>query len=465
MSHSTGFYPDIQVDDRGAGIVSQAGTTLLIETLRAVGLDQALRDGLRPWHKPLARHDPGKILLDQVLSLAIGGDCLADVDRLRDQPRTFGPVASDPTVSRLLTTLAAEKTAVLTALNTARARARAAAWAAAGPDAPTAAVSQADPLIIDIDATLITSHSENKEHAKPTYKRGFGFHPLTAFVDHGPGGTGEPVALLLRPGNAGANTAADHITVTRNALAQLPTGHRSGRKTLIRTDSAGGTHAYLEWLSKQSQSLSYSVGFGFTTTMAAALDDVDPDAWVPAYDSAGGARDGAWVTELTDHLDLASWPAGLRVIVRKERPHPGAQLRITDIDGLRYTAFATNQTSTDIASLEVRHRRRARCEDRIRTAKDTGLANLPLASFAANEIWTHLVMLACELTAWAQMLALSATAARTWEPKRLRARIFETAGKLVRTGRRIILHLAATAPETPLILTGLARLRKLTAPG
>lgn len=465
MSHSTGFFPNIQVDDRGTGMVSQAGATVLLETIRALGLDHALSQQLRPWRKPLARHDPGKIVLDQVVSLALGGDCLADIDRLRDQPGVFGQVASDPTVSRLITTLAAEKPAVLKALNTVRARARAAAWAAAGQDAPTASTSRDDPLIIDIDATLITSHSENKEAAKPTYKRGFGFHPLAAFVDHGPGGTGEPVALMLRAGNAGANTAADHISVTKKALAQLPRGHRSGPKTLIRTDSAGGTHAYLEWLTKHSQSLSYSVGFGFTTAMAAALDTVDPHAWVPAIDGDGNDRDGAWVVELTDHVDVSSWPAGLRVIVRKERPHPGAQLRITDIDGMRYTAFATNQISTDIAGLEVRHRHRARCEDRIRIAKDTGLANLPLASFAANEIWTHLVMLAAEVTAWAQMLALSGTPARTWEPKRLRARIFEIAGKLVATGRRLILHLAATAPETRLVLTGLTRLRKLTAPG
>ncbi|WP_236866832.1 IS1380 family transposase, partial [Brevibacterium daeguense] len=270
-------------------------------------------------------------------------------------------------------------------------------------DAPTASVSEADPLIIDIDATLITSHSENKEESKPTYKRGFGFHPLTAFADHGPGGTGEPLAMLLRPGNAGANTAADHITVARNALAQLPDGHRSGPTTLIRTDSAGGTHAFLDWLTGPSQSLSYSVGFGFTPAMATALTAVDPDAWAPAYNSDGDQRDGAWVTELSEHLDLSSWPAGMRVIIRKERPHPGAQLRITDIDGMRYTAFATNQNSADIPSLEVRHRRRARCEDRIRISKDTGLANLPLASLAANEIWTHLVMLAVELTAWTQM--------------------------------------------------------------
>ncbi|WP_344719497.1 IS1380 family transposase, partial [Brevibacterium daeguense] len=433
----------------------QAGAVVLLETIKAVGLDRALRDGLSPWRRPLAVHDPAKVVLDLAVALAAGGDCLADVDRLRDQPGVFGKVASDATVSRLIAALAADKTQALAVINQVRAEARAVAWTAAGTDAPTASVSEADPLIIDIDATLITSHSENKEESKPTYKRGFGFHPLTAFADHGPGGTGEPLAMLLRPGNAGANTAADHITVARNALAQLPDGHRSGPTTLIRTDSAGGTHAFLDWLTGPSQSLSYSVGFGFTPAMATALTAVDPDAWAPAYNSDGDQRDGAWVTELSEHLDLSSWPAGMRVIIRKERPHPGAQLRITDIDGMRYTAFATNQNSADIPSLEVRHRRRARCEDRIRISKDTGLANLPLASLAANEIWTHLVMLAVELTAWTQMLAFAGTPARTWEPKRLRARIFETAGKLITTGRRLILHLATAAPETPLILTGL----------
>lgn len=468
MSQSTGFYPSVRVDAQGTGIVSQAGTTLLVETIKATGLDTALRQTLAPWKKPLAWHDPAKIVLDQVVSLATGGTCLADVDRFRDQPgHLFGPVASAATITRLFAQLAADRNAALAAINHARATVRARVWDAAGVYAPTAGVTPADPLIVDVDATLVTSHSDTKESAAKTYKKGFGFHPLEAFVDHGPTGTGEPLSSVLRPGNAGANKAQDHITVTDAALAQLPVEYRTGKTTLIRTDSAGGTHDFLDWVTHRERNLGYCVGFTFTQAMTdAAVHAVADDAWVAAIDATDRrTRDHAWVTEITDHLDVSSWPAGMRVIVRKERPHPGAQLRITDVDGLRYTAFATNQTSTDLAGLELRHRQRARCEDRIRGAKDTGLANLPFQSFAANDIWCHLVMLACELIAYAQMLAFADTPARLWEPKRLRTRIFETAGKLARTGRQRILHLAATAPANHLILTGLARLQALTAPG
>lgn len=424
----------------------------------------ALRTALVPWRKPFARHDPGKILLDQALSLAMGGDCLADVDRLRTQPGVFGAVASDPTISRLVRDLGSESGAAVTAINTARARVRARAWDLAGNDSPLAGVSPEAPLTVDLDATLIISHSE-KENAKPTYKKGFGFHPLAAFVDHGADGTGEPLAMMLRPGNAGSNTAKDHITVTEAALDQLPAQYRSGRSTMIRTDSAGGTHEYLDWLTAKERDLAYSIGFGFTPAMVGALALIPEQGWTRAYNSDGFERDGAWIADITGMLDLSAWPEGMRVIIRKEEPHPGAQLRITDIDGMRYTAFVTNQAGGQHADLEVRHRLRARCEDRIRISKDTGLTNLPLSSFAANEIWIHLVMLAVELTAFTQMLALAGTTARRWEPKRLRARIFETGGKIITTGRRFVLHLAATAPETPLILKALARIRALPSTG
>ena len=142
-------------------------------------------------------------------------------------------------------------------------------------------------------------------------------------------------------------------------------------------------------------------------------------------------------------LDLAAWPKGMRVIVRKERPHPGAQLRFTDIDGHRFTCFATSTNGGQLADLELRHRRRARCEDRIRCAKDTGLRNLPLHGYAQNQIWCEIVALACELLAWMQMLALTGKA-RRWEPKRLRLRLFACAGRIVRGGRRLRLRLAAT---------------------
>lgn len=317
--------------------------------------------------------------------------------------------------------------------------------------------------MIDLDATLVTAHSE-KEEAAPNYKRGFGFHPLCAFVDHGGHGTGEPVAMLLRPGNAGSNTAADHIAVVKDALAQLPSdpGYRVGRKVMIRTDGAGGTHALIEYLTKRH--LGYSIGFSLTDAMAAKIAMIPKEVWTPAYDADGKVRDGAWVAELTSLLDLSGWPTGMRVIVRKERPHPGAQLRFTDTDGLRLTAFVTNTTRGQLPDLELRHRRRARCEDRIRTTKDTGLQSLPLHGFDQNRIWLAVVQLACELTAWTQMLAFNTDPARRWEPKRLRLRLLSIAGRIARHARRIHSRLSAHAPHVDLLTAGLGRLAALPVP-
>jgi hypothetical protein len=251
---------------------------------------------------------------------------------------------------------------------------------------------------------------------------------------------------MLRAGGAGSNTAADHIEASRLALAQLPRHLR--RKVLIRADSGGGTHGFLHWLTAKSRRLHYSVGMTVTEDMQNAILKVPADSWTPAYDGGGQVRDGAWVADITGMLDLSSWPAGMRVIVRKERPHPGAQLRFTDIDGHRFTAFATDAKKGQLADLELRHRRRARCEDRIRCAKDTGLRNLPLKGFAQNQLWCEITALACELLAWTQMLALTGTA-RRWEPKRLRLRLFSVAGRLVRGGRHLRLRLAQRWPWAP----------------
>ena len=297
---------------------------------------------------------------------------------------------------------------------------------------------------------------------------------MWAFVDHGPDGSGEPLAVLLRPGNAGSNTAADHISVVRDALKQLPghrPGTRPGRRVLIRADAAGCTHEFLDWV--VSQRLSYSVGFTLPDDFAETLPRIPKQAWAPAYDADGRVRDGAWVADVTGLLNpstLSKWPKGMRVIIRKERPHPGAQLRLTD--GLRVTAFATNTARGQLADLELRHHRRARAEDRIRAAKDTGLKNLPLHDFDQNQIWCAIVALACELTAWMQLLAFTGDSgnsheARRWEHKRLRLRLrlFSIAARLARTGRRIIVHLARDSTWTDLLLAGLTRLRAHTAPG
>ena len=314
-------------------------------------------------------------------------------------------------------------------ISRARRAARERAWTLAGDHSPAAQASAKAPLVIDLDATLINVHSE-KEQAAPTFKRGFDYHPLCAFLDHGQRRTGEPLAIALRPGNAGSNTASDHITVTRQALAQLPPALRArdgrgSKKILIRTNGAlAGTKGFIDWLT--TQRLGYSVGFTLPAHTPDLLERIDrADAWTPAYDTEDdGIRDGAWVAELTGLLDLTSWPEGMRVIVRKERPHPGAQLRITDHEGMRITAFATNAPRGQLPVLELRHRRRARCEDRIRNAKDMGLMKFPLQSFAQNQVWCQIVQLASDLVAWMQTIAFTSDDARKWEPKRLRARLF-----------------------------------------
>src|SRR5215475_1951710 len=298
--------------------------------MRMTGLGQGLSKSLARWRTPRAVHDPEKIVADLAAALALGEDCLADIAVLREQPGLAGAVASDPVVSRLVSTLARDLPRALKAIRSARAAARERAWALAGQNAPG---GDGGLVTVDLDATIVIAHSE-KEQAAPTWKKTFGHHPMTAWADHGETGNGEPLAIVLRPGNAGSNTAADHIEAARLALAQLP--RRLRGRVLVRADSGGGTHEFLNWLTAKSRRLHYSVGMTVTEDIQAAILQVPASAWTPAYDGNGKVRDGAWVADITGLLDLDGWPAGMRVIVRMERPHPGAQLRFTDIDGHRF---------------------------------------------------------------------------------------------------------------------------------
>ena len=458
MRETIASYPRLRVQGNGRQVVSQAGSVLLVETIRKTGLDRAVSAALAPWRKQRAVHDPGKILLDLALTVAMGGDCLADVAMLRAESAVFGPVASDPTVSRLVDTLAACGDKALRAIRAARAEVREQVWQLSPETAPDASGT----VTVDLDGVLVIAHSD-KEDAAATWKKTWGHHPLMAFVDHGPGGTGEPVAALLRPGNAGSNTAADHITATRQALAQLPKKYRRGRQTLIRTDSAGGTHDFVAWLAQRGRWLSYSVGMVITDAIHQHVLKVPASAWTPAVEADGEIRDGAWVAEITGNV-LDGWPKGMRLIVRKERPHPGAQLRLTDADGMRLTCLATNTTGLPIAELELRHRLRARAEDRIRAARATGLRNLPLHHAAQNKVWLEIVQIALDLLAWMPMLALTGKA-RRWEPRRLRLRLFTASGQFATTGRRRILRLARHWPWTSHITAALDRLAELPNPG
>ena len=460
--NTTGLYPRPRVDVAPVPAVGQAGGILLTQTLRATGLAVELSRALAPWRKQFSRHDPGKIVTDLALTLAVGGDCLADASTLRVEPDVYGPVASDPTISRLLTTLAGDVDKVEQAISAARRRARKNAWALACEYAPGAGATAKNPLVIDLDSSLVTSHSE-KEFARPTFKRGYGFHPLLAFVDHGTGGSGEMLTCLLRPGNAGSNTAADHKSVIADALAQVGMGSRPGKKVLVRIDGAGGTKKTLQELVKRR--VSYSVGFTLPANTPELFALIPKHVWEPAYNSDGEVREGADVAELTGLLDLdEDWPAAMRVIVRRERPHPGAQLRFDDVEGYRLTAFATNTTQGQLADLEVRHRRRARCEDRIRLAKDMGLRNLPLASFAQNRIWCQIVALASEITAWMGLLSFADQPARRREPKRLRHRLFQVPATIARHARQQVLHLSDRSTWAGIVQAGHARLAPLPAP-
>ena len=466
--------PWLSVIAGGESLVSHAGGVLLTETARCSGLAEALCRLLGPWRLPFAIHDPGKVVVDLAVAVALGGDAACDVAVLRAQPGVFGLVASDPTVSRLVRRLADDADEVITAIAAARSVARERVWQVAG--APV----QNGRVVIDLDATLLEAHSE-KQDATRTWKKGFGFHPLLGFVDHGGPSGGEPVAELLRPGRAGSNTAVDHVVVLDAALAQLPAALRArddnGRvAVLVRTDAAGATKQFAAHLAEQG--VEFSVGASFAhLDVQSALAALPKAAWTPAYQARKPRaaetevqiepRDGAWVAEATGLTPLTGWPAGTRLILRKERPHPGAQLRITDADGMRVTGFLTNTApggpARQLADLELRHRRHARVEDRIRAAKDTGLRNLPFHDLDQNRIWVAITALAADLLAWCARLALPTTAAG-YEPKRLRLRILAVAGRLVRTARRRVLHIDPTWPWSESITTAHARLRALAVP-
>jgi hypothetical protein len=462
---------NLVLDPVRESLISSSGALLIKEAIRVAGVDRGLSRALLPWRAVRAQHDPGKVLLDVATAVALGGDCLADVAALRSQPEVFGSVASDPTVSRVFAALAVDVDDAVTAIREVRARARSAVWDRRRPLAGISGTRAGGQVIIDVDATLVTAHSD-KECAEPTFKKGFGFAPMCAFVDHGEHGTGETLAIDLRPGKASPWNSADHLAILDAALVQLPEQERG--QVLVRADTGACSKAFLHHITDAG--LEYSIGFPAREGVQAAIEAIPEQAWRPAVDGDGEPRDGAQVAELTAWMPIPmkptrsparfgpqEWPAGMRIIARRERPHPGAQLRLTDHNGWRITCFATNTPRSArwrLADLEVRHRQRARCEDRIRGLKDTGLRNLPFHGYAQNRIWVEVVALAADLLTWMQTLAFDETEpARRWEPKRLRFRVLAVAGRIIRTGRRRRLRLPRNWPWNRLIDTGWTTLR------
>jgi hypothetical protein len=434
----------VEVAADGDGLVSRAGTALLAQAADVLGLSRALSVRLRVLKQRRRGHDPGRVIRDLAVMLADGGECVSDLGAVRDQQALFGQVASDSTAFRVIDRVASER--LLDGLREAHARARERFWELHG--AP-------ERLTIDLDATLISSHSE-KEGAAGNYKGGYGFHPLHAYADE----TREALAVLLRPGNAGANTAADHKTVLDLALEQIPAEYIESIEILVRADRAGATHELADHC--REGRMRFSFGYDLTEQVRRAILEIPEDAWRPALDRDRSARENGEVAEITDSIDLSSWPQGTRLIVRRERPHPGAQRSFTDHDGYRFQAILTDQTDQEIAVIERRHRQRAHVEDRIRDDKDTGLAKLPFKEFALNEVWVQIVMLAHDLIVWIQALALDGELAKA-EPKRLRYRLLHVAGRLAFSGRRAKLRLQRSWPWATDLAEAFAKLKALPA--
>ncbi|MGW3202559.1 IS1380 family transposase [Streptomyces sp. NPDC001118] len=464
--HTTGSRPRLVVSTDGRGVVGHAGSRLLADLAEATGLTCTFSDALRRLRPRRTGHDPGRIAIDLAVMLADGGEAIADLSLLRNQPGIFGAVASTPTAWRLL---AGIDPAALGALRAARAAARETAWQQAvetrgGIPASHAGGRELPGLVLDIDATLVTCHSE-KENAAPTYKHGFGYHPLLCFLDN----TGEALAGLLRPGNAAANTAADHIGVLDAALAQIPDAHRHGTDILIRADSAGSAKAFLTHiraLRSRGIRASFSVGWPITEPTRRAIRHLPKEVWHPALEQDGSLREGAEVAELTGLVDLPDYPDGTRIIVRRERPHPGAQLSLFDLDeGIRHQILLTDTPNTQgsLQLLEVRHRAHARVEDRIRCGKSTGFGRFPSRRFQINAAWLELSLAAIDLIAWTQALLLEGELA-TAEPKKLRHRLLHAAARITHGARRLHLRIAATWPWRHDLATAFTRLQALPRP-
>ena len=461
--------PRITATTDGEGVVSHARSRLLADVADRATLTAELGEVLAGLRKRRARHDPGRMLVDMAVAVADGGTTISDIAVLADQAALFGLVASDSTCWRLLERLDATE---LGAASRGRAAAREVVWAQraerTGEPFPVASAAgrELPGLVIDLDASIVVCHSE-KEQAAPTFKKTFGFHPMLAFCDN----TGEFLAATLRRGNAGSNTSADHVEVLDAALAQIPDHYRHGTSILVRADTADCTGEFFTHLrgldDEAAVSCEFSVGWAITGKERTAISAVPARVWADAIDADGGHRDGAGLAEITRVLparSLAGYPSGIRVIVRRERPHPGAQLdAFEETDGWRYTAFATDTRFGQLAHLDARHRAHARVEDRIRCAKDTGLDHFPSRSFPINQAWLTVVMLAVDLIAWTQHLLLHGDLAKA-EPKTLRYRLLHVAARLTRGQRRLWLRIQRSWPWARDLAAAFASLAALPVP-
>ncbi len=446
QENTTGPIARVHVTGDGSGVTGQAGTHLLGRIANRLGVAEGLSGVMEGTTVRSSARDRGTVLTQVAMMVAAGGRCLSDLKTLRDQPVLFGDVASDATAWRTVNDdLDVDRCGRLVGVR----------QAAVGRLVADAGIDDLDQVILDVDATLLHLSDDTKEGAAATFKRGFGFAPMLCFI--------EPFGLpagLLRPGNHTPNNAADQLAVIDQAIAALPpdwrAGHRPGdnpdgvaRRVVVRADTAGGTSKMTVGLA--ARNLIFSVGVRATEVAAGVMKTIPADAWEPAVNQDGQVRDGADVAEVP--ALVPDWaPVGTRAIVRRERPHPGASLRLWDHDGLRHQVTLTNDIDGDPVALELAHRSHATVENRIKNLKDTGLSRLPFAAWNANLVWFELVLLAALLLAALQTFIGDDHDLSVAEPRRLRYTLLAIAARIVHRHRQVFVRLDATWPWTPVLI-------------
>ncbi|MGA2931809.1 MAG: IS1380 family transposase [Acidimicrobiales bacterium] len=447
----------VVVEPGGAGVVAHVGLHALGAFADRVGLGDALSSRISPAGERLPLHDRGKVLVHTSLMLAGGGESCADIEHLRLQEDLFGSVPSDTTVFRTFHEITPETRDEIAC---AMAEVRTEVWRRSGATAGSA------PVLLDIDASLVEIHSEHKVAAAPTFKGGYGFHPMFCFAD----ATGETLAGALRPGNAGANTVADHVDVLDGAVDQLPgeiaLGHRRGddpsvvqREVVVRADSAGCTEGFLSACRERNIGFYVTVRSNAQVTgailAAAGLDGV----WQQALSQDGEPREGAAVCEVTSLISDHKLPEGTRCIIRREPLHPGAQRSLFPALDYRYWGFYTDREG-DPVDLDATMRAHAHVEQHIQRLKDSGLLRFPFANFEANANWMMTVAMAADLVRWFQLLCLDGPWVQA-RPKALRWGLLHAPGRLIHRSRRRVVRIIDGWPGTDALLGAYRRIALL----
>ena len=477
MAKDTRWDRNLSVAADADGLIGHAGAVLLRKLADQCGLTSALSAALgRKGKSPLI--DRGIALVSMAVAIALGAASMSDITVLTHQEPVFGAAPSDTTVRRTLE-LADPRT--LDKIARARAAVRARVWQlvcatpAGFPWLAIAGKLLAGWLVIDLDATLVTARSD-KEGAAPTFKSGYGFHPLGAWCAN----TAESLAMLLRPGNAGSNTFADHLAVLTAALRQIPSRMRS--KLLVRVDGAGASHeliTHLLSLSSRRRTVLFTCGWMITAADEEAIRLLPATAWQAAVDQDGLVQEDKHVAEITHLLSRAGrWPAGLRWVVRRTRPSPRQARNLTVFEratGWRYSIIVTNipaaggipgvPGSHHAQFTDVLHRQHAVAGDGVRIAKSMGLRNLPSKTWVVNCGWVLAANLAADLAAWCRLLGLyDQEDLKDAEPDTLRYRLLSLPARLVRHARARVLKISRTWPWKEAFLACWQRLCALPAP-